>query len=298
MHPNFALRRLVDCVRPHEGEIQAVRDRFGAVQIGLARAFPRTRIVPIGSHSRGTAIAVRSHVDFLAVLPSEWATWGARRVSPLTIIHRMTEKLTEFAPAVRRDGRGVELYFNGVTCAVDVVPGFLVRAADDYPIYSMPGEDHEWIESGPEWHNARFSQANAGCGAKLRSISQLIKIWRFAGSPPLGISGLYVDMMLATSDIASGIKSYGQCLNDFFKELVQREIRGLSDPAGTSGVIVASPSSEARERLYEAAKAAAEHAQAALEAQAHGDNAEANHHWEAIFKRRISHTRQFQYSIG
>ncbi len=100
MHPNFALRRLVDCVRPHEGEIQAVR------------------------------VAVHSHFDFLVVLPAEWATWGARRVSPLTIIHRITEHLTEFAPAVRRDGRGIELYFKGVTCAVDVVPGFLVRAAD------------------------------------------------------------------------------------------------------------------------------------------------------------------------
>ena len=130
MHSNFALRRLVDCVRPHEGEIQAVRDQFGAVQRGLAGALPRSRIVPIGSHSRGTAIAVHSHFDFLVVLPAEWATWGARRVSPLTIIHRITEHLTEFAPAVRRDGRGIELYFKGVTCAVDVVPGFLVRASD------------------------------------------------------------------------------------------------------------------------------------------------------------------------
>jgi hypothetical protein len=296
MHPNFALRRLIDCVRPHEGEIHALRGRFGEVQRGLARAFPRTRIVPIGSHSRGTAIAVHSHVDFLAVLPSEWATWGARRVSPLMIIHRMTQNLTEFAPAVRRDGRGIELYFNGATCTVDVLPGFLVRAADQYPVYSVPGEDNQWIEWSPEWHNALFYQANAGCGAKLRSISQLIKIWRFAGSPPLGISGLYVDMMLATSDIASGIKSYGQCLSDFFQALVEQELRGLSDPVGASGVILASPSSEARERLYDAAKTAVAHAQAALDAQAHGDNAKANRYWEAIFKRRISRRRQIQYS--
>ena len=149
MHPNFALRRLVDCVRPHDGDIQAVRDRFGEVQIGLARAFPRSRIVPIGSHSRGTAIAVHSHIDFLAVLPSEWAIWGARRISLLKIIHRMTEHLGEFAPGVRRDGRGVELYFNGVTCAVDVMPGFLVRATDRYPVYSVPGEDNQWIEASP-----------------------------------------------------------------------------------------------------------------------------------------------------
>ncbi len=295
MHPNFALRQLVDRVRPKMDEIQAVCDRFGAVQSHLAIAFPRSRFVPVGSHSRGTAIAGHSHVDFLAVLPPEWATWGGRRVSPLTIIDRMTENLMHLQLAdVRRHGPGVELYFKGFTFTVDVVPGFVVRLSDGYPVYSLPSGDNRWIESRPEWHNALFAQANATCGAKLRSISQLIKIWRFAGSAPLGISGLYVDMMLATSDIASGIKSYGQCLNDFFKELVQREIRGLSDPAGPSGVIVASPSSDARERVYDAAKAAAEHAQAALEAQAHGDNADANRHWEAIFKRRIARRRQIQ----
>jgi hypothetical protein len=298
MHPNFALRRLVDCVRPHDGEIQAVRDRFGEVQIGLARAFPRSCIVPIGSHSRGTAIAVHSHIDFLAVLPAEWAIWGARRISPLKIIHRMTEHLSEFAPAVRRDGLGVELYFNGVTCAVDVVPGFLVGAADQYSVYSMPAGENHWRKASPEWHNALFSHANARSGAKLRAIAQLIKIWQFAGSPPFEVSGLYVDMLLATSDIAAGIKSYGQCLCDFFEQLVRRGIRGLPDPTCASGVIVASPSGDACERLYDAAKAAAERAQAALHAQAHGNNAEANRHWEAIFKRRISRRRPIHYSIS
>lgn len=289
MHPNLALRQLVDRVRPNMDEIQAMRDRFGTVQRHLARVFPRSRFVAVGSHSRGTAIAVHSHVDFLAVLPSEWATWGGRRVSPMTIIDRMTENLMHLraVPDVRRDGRGVELYFNGFTFALDVVPGFVVRSSDGYPVYSLPSRDNQWIEANPERHNALFAHADARCGAKLRAISQLVKIWQFARSPPIGISSLYVDMMLATSDIAFGIKSYGQCLDDFFKALVQREIRGLSDPAGTSGVIVATPSSDARERLYEAATAATENARAALDAQAQGAYAEANYQWEALFKRRI-----------
>jgi hypothetical protein len=208
------------------------------------------------------------------------------------ILHRMTENLTEFAPMVRRDGRGVQLYLNGVTCAVDVMPGFLVRTAD-----SVLGQEHGWIESSPQRHDALFFQANAGCGAKFPSISQFIKIWRFAGFPPLEISGLYVDVMLATSDMASGIKSYGQCLSDFFNALVEQKIRGLADPAG-GGAIIASRSSDALERVFDAAKAASAYAQAALEAQAHGDNAEANRRWEAIFKRGISRRRQLQSSTG
>ena len=99
-------------------------------------------------------------------------------------------------------------------------------------------------------------------------------------------------MMLATSDIASGVKSYGQCLSDFFKALVERELGGLTDPADVSGVIVASSSHAALERLYDAAKAAGAYAQAALNAQLRGDNAEANRHWEMIFRRRISRRHQ------
>jgi hypothetical protein len=34
-----------------------------------------------------------------------------------------------------------------------------------------------------------------GAAKKLRSISQLLKIWRFAGSPPYEISGLYLNML-------------------------------------------------------------------------------------------------------
>jgi len=293
MHPNFALRQLVDRVRPNVDEIQAIRDRFGTVQSHLAIVFPRSRFVPVGSHSRGTAIAVHSQVDFLAVLPSEWASWGGRRVSPVSIIDRMTENLLhlQLAPEVRRDGRGIELYIKGFTFAVDLMPGFAVRSSDGYPVYSLPGDDNQWIAASPERHNALFSYANARCGAKLRAISHLVKIWRIAGSPPFGISSLHVDMMLATSDIASGIKSYGQCRNDFFKELLQREIRDLSDPACTSSAIVATPSSDARQRLYEAARVATEHARAALDAHARGAYAEANCQWEAIFKRRISRRR-------
>jgi hypothetical protein len=94
-------------------------------------------------------------------------------------------------------------------------------------------------------------------------------------------------MMLATSGIASGVKSYGDCLNEFFDMLVRREVHGLSDPAGGSGVILANSSIEARERLCDSVKAAADQAQAALDAQTRGETASARRQWEAFFKRRL-----------
>ena len=295
MHPNFALHRLVDCVRPDLDEIQLARDRFAAIRKKLAQAFPRARFVPIGSHIRGTAIAVHSHVDFLAVLPSQWARWGGRRIAPLTIIDRITDNVgylqLGLAPRVRRDDRGVELHFRGATFPVDVIPGFILRLSDQYPVYSLPGEGSHWIESSPERQSALFSISNAACGAKLRPLSQLIKAWRFAHTPPLHLSSLYVDMLLTTSDFGLGIKSYGQCMSDFFSEFARREMHSVPDPAGVSGVILASRSNDDLERVHHAAKIAAEHAQAALAAQARGAFSDANSEWEAVFKRRLAPRR-------
>jgi len=74
-------------------------------------------------------------------------------------------------------------------------------------------------------------------------------------------------MLLATSPIVVEGKSYNQCLDDLFKELVRRKVRRLSDPAGLSRGIAASVSNRSVERLYNAAKVASAQARAALDAQ-------------------------------
>jgi hypothetical protein len=288
MNSNLALSRLADRVQPDEAGMLWVRDHLAALEIRVIKAFPRSRLVPIGSYSRGTAIAVHSNVDTLAVLPREWATWGARRVAPQMIIQRMAQDLGDphCTAGVRRDGRAVALSFAGVTHTLDVLPGVSLRRSNHYPVYSVPGTDCRWIDVSPQCHDALFSQANLRSGGKLRAISRLIKTWGVAVAPG-GISSLYIDMMLATSGIASGIKSYGDCLNEFFNMLVRREVHGLSDPAGGSGVILANSSIEARERLCDSVKAAAAQAQAALDAQTRGENASARRQWKALFKRRL-----------
>jgi hypothetical protein len=67
MRPNFALHRLVEGVRLNEGEVRALRVRFGARQSGLAQAFPRTRMVPMGSYSRGRTVALLARFLWCAI---------------------------------------------------------------------------------------------------------------------------------------------------------------------------------------------------------------------------------------
>jgi hypothetical protein len=75
MHPNFILRQLVDRVRPDENEMQTIAAHVPLLERSLATKFPGVRLIPIGSHRRGTAIAVRTNVDYVALLPPEWSTW-------------------------------------------------------------------------------------------------------------------------------------------------------------------------------------------------------------------------------
>lgn len=289
MNPNFALRRLGDRVQPDEAGMLWVRDHLSALERRVTKAFPRSRLVLIGSYSRGTAIPVHSNVDTLVVLPREWATWGARRVAPQMIIQRMAQDLGDqhCTAGIRRDGRAVALSFEGVIHTLNVLPAFSLRRSKHYPVYSVPGADLRWVDVSPQCHDALFSQANLRSGGKLRAISRLIKTWGVVVAPPGGISSLYIDMMLATSGIASGVKSYGDCLYEFFNVLARREGHGLSDPAGGSGVILASSSIGARERLCDSVKAAADQALTALDAQTRGEDASARRQWKALFKRRL-----------
>lgn len=289
MNPNFALRRLADRVQPDEAEMMWVRDHLAALERRAIEAFPRSSVVPIGSYTRGTAVAVHSNVDTLLVLPREWATWGARRVAPRMILQRMAQDLgdQDRTADIRRDGRAIALSFGGVTHTLNVLPGFTTRRSKHYPVYSVPGPDFRWVDVSPQYHTALFSQANLRSDGKLRAISRLIKTWGVVVAPPGGISSLYIDMVLATSGIASGVNSYGDCLNKFFNTLVRREAHGLSDPAAGSGVILASSSIRARERLCDSVKAAADQAQSALDAQTRGENAYAQRQWKALFKRTL-----------
>jgi len=184
-------------------------------------------VVRIGSHSRGTAIRTYSDVDLLAVLRRKEARWGHRDVSPDRFVRRISGDLRDryTATSIRRDGQAVVLQFSGGEHAVDLVPGIFERIDSSRAVYRIPGDANEWIETSPDRHKRLFQIASAKSGGKLRLVSQLIKGWRYGREPPFDLSSFYTDMLLASSGIASGVKSYGECLYEFFAELARREGR-------------------------------------------------------------------------
>ena len=112
-------------------------------------------------------------------------------------------------------------------------------------------------------------------------------MWKYGREAPIPISSFYADMVLATTDVATGVKSYGQCLRDFFAQLVERHGRGLRDPGGVAGIISASPSQGQRDRLFAAARFALQHADSALHAGSLGRDHEASRQWGIVFNRNL-----------
>ncbi len=289
MHPGIALRRFALMLEPHESEMEAARGHFHTIRSRLNQALGLRRIIPIGSHARGTAIRTYSDIDFLAVLPRQESRWGDSVVTPESFLSKVARELRGryTVTSIRCDGQAVVLAFQGGAHAVDLVPGIFLEMHESRPLYAIPGTADKWIRTSPETHDRIFKNANFRTGGKLGKLSKLVKAWRYGRTPAIALSSFYVDLLLATTDIATGVKSYSACLTDFFREILRREARGLRDPAAIGGVIQPVGSENARHRLQDAASYALDHAEAALTAERRRKYSEAVRQWEIVFNQAV-----------
>lgn len=289
MHKNDRFRALAADIQQSPTEVGAAERHFRAIATRLEQSFDASRFVRIGSHARGTAIRDFSDVDILAVLPRNAARRGSRLVKPKTFLSHVAQDLQDryTSTGVRKDGQSVVLHFSGGTQRVDVVPGIFLQMNERRPMYLIPGNLDEWIPTSPESHDIVFRKANVRSGGKLGNLARLIKAWKFARETKIPIASFYTDMLLSHTDLAAGVKSYGQCLYDFFNVLVKREIRGLRDPAGVAGIVTASAHQGHIDRLLNAAQFAREHAYSALRAEDAGRLIEASRQWSLVFNRVV-----------
>jgi hypothetical protein len=286
---NDALRMLAEKVEPTKAEIAAAERHFQTIRTRLEFAFDAKRFIRIGSHARNTAIKSHSDIDFLAVLPRKAAQWGSNLIAPQTFLVKVANDLKDryTTTSVRRDGQAIVLNFAGGDQAVDVVPGIFEGMHDSRPMYLIPGGGDDWISTSPESHDLIFDEANRRSGGKLAGVGRLIKAWKYGRERPIPISSFFVDMLLASSDIAAGVKSYSQCLYSFFRLLAQRKGRGLQDPAQIGGIVAAAGTAATLEQLNSAVLTAYQRADAAMRAEVRSYYSEANRQWSYIFNRGI-----------
>jgi len=286
-HPQFNMLALTRSIQPLPSQLEAAKMHRTSVRARLEKSFALHSMRPIGSHPRGTAIRTHSDLDLMVVMKKEEALWGGELVSSDTFIRRVLRDLRERFPDsdIRKDGLAATLAFGSTKQSLDVVPavfhGFNKHAAR--PVFLIPDGQGGWIETSPAVHDSYFVKAFEASGGKLQKVSQLIKWWKHSRAPSLPIRSFYVDMVLSHHGICSGVKSYGECLFEFFKLLAQSRCAALPDPCGISRRIAAANTTNQQEQLVAAAEYAGRHAASALAAQKSGNTAEANRQWSCVF---------------
>ena len=103
------------------------------------------------------------------------------------------------------------------------------------PVFLIPDGAGAWLETSPHTHDRYFLQAQTASGNKLRKVSQLVKWWKHGRAAPMPIRSFYADMVLSATGVCVGVKTYGQCLYEFFRTLADSKCSPVREPCGISG---------------------------------------------------------------
>lgn len=286
-NPKMNFGRLLGKIKPTEGELAKARSFTTSCKTRLAKSFNLKKFQRIGSHARQTAIKLRSDLDYLAVLARNEAKWGDRIVNSNTFINKVSQDLNSryVQTVVRKDQQAVVINFGSGQNSMDVVPAFFKGFQDKKPVYFIPDGNGGWLETSPEAHNAYIRKENLRSGEKLKKVGQLIRYWKYTRSTPIPLSSFYVDLLLASSGICTGVKSYPYIMYEFFKLMSERECRGLRDPLGIAGVVYAVQTTNQAKTLVSSVENSLDHARRAIIAENNKDFIEANRQWNIVFNQ-------------
>jgi hypothetical protein len=285
--PQLNMVALANRIQPLESELLAAKLHRSSIRGRMEKSFALHSLRDIGSHCRGTAVRQFSDLDLMVVMRKEEALWGGALVSSDTIIRRVLEQLRGrfTASDIRRDGLAAAISFGSTKQSLDVVPAVFSRFDRNglRPVFLIPDGSGGWLETSPQVHDRYFARAQEASGNKLRKVSQLIKWWKHARATPVPIGSFYSDMVLSAKSICVGVKTYGQCLYEFFDVLADSRCGALVDPCSISGRISPTNTQSQRQQLQTSVEYARAHAHAALVAQARKDTQEENRQWSIVF---------------
>ena len=143
------------------------------------------------------------------------------------------------------------------------------------------------MKTSPELHNAYIKQEDAASGGKIRGTARLLKFWRECRNPRVPLSSFHIEMVLASTGICKGIKSYADCVTEVLQNLAARDCRAMQDPYGISGYIPAVESESQRESALVSVRYSRDHAKDALQADRWNDLNEARRQWDIVFNTKF-----------
>ncbi len=278
---NDSFKLLLSRIEPTQAQIDAAEQHLATIKTRLSSAFTLKSFLKTGSFSRGTFNKDSSDLDVFAVLSRDDMRWGRGYITSDTALGRIKEELEgRFRNTnVYRDVHAIVVEFTD--CQVDVVPAFFKGVTEqNWPLYSIPNGSGGWMEASPALHNAYIAQEDKPAAGKIRGTARLLKYWR-DGRP---ISSFHIELLLASTGICKGVKSYANCVTETLQLLARQECRGVKDPMGVSGYVPAVKSESQRENVLQSVRYSRDKALDALAADARGDINEARRLWDLVFR--------------
>jgi predicted nucleotidyltransferase len=251
----------------------------------LRTSFATNRILLIGSAARSSAIPQTSDMDLMVVLRVQEARWGDKLMSSSTVLKSVSDQLQSRyrMTAIGKDGQAIVIDFGDGERPVEVVPAVFRGFRNNGPLYLVPNGQGDWMATSPELHNRYIARADAQSGGKLKNVAKMIKYWRTCRVSEIPLSSFHVELLMAGTGICSGVKTYGHCLFELFRQLSSREIKALQDPLGISGLISAVRTNVQRERTLAVVNDSLAHAAKALLPEEAYKPDEAIHQWNSVF---------------
>jgi len=281
MSINESFKLLLFCIEPTTEQLAAAEGHLATIKTRLASAFTVKSFLKTGSFSRRTFNKDSSDVDMFTVLSRDDMRWGRGYITSDTALDRIKQELEGrfWNTNVYRDVHAIVVGFTD--CEVDVVPSFFKGVTkQNWPLYSIPNGSGGWMEASPTLHNAYIAQKDKPAAGKIRGTARLLKYWR-DGRP---ISSFHIELLLASTGICKGVKSYADCVAETFQLLARQECRGVKDPMRVSGYVPAVKSENQRETVLQSVRYSRDKALDALKADAQGDINEARRLWDIVFR--------------
>ena len=277
--------KLIPRIQPTPAEIALAQQHISTIRIRLNSTFKLSKVLVGGSFSRGTLIRGVSDIDLFAVIARSEATWGNRYARSDTILDHFKVELSHRLPNTRvgRDVHAVVVPFSQGP-SVDVVPAIFDQMINSRPQYLIPDGNGDWMPTSPESHNLYIQKANERSGGKLKRLAQILKFWRQCSSTRLAMSSFHIEMLLASTGICIGVKSYAAFMTNALRAIAERECRALQDPVGIAGLIPLVKTENQLDEAIGSVKYARNHANEACVADYAGDSAEAWRQWDIVFQ--------------
>lgn len=289
--PAERLRRFVRAIEPTPREVATASDRAGRIGRRLQRDMDVRKILPVGSHWKGTAVRRYSDYDLFVVLSRDEARKWSPSMRSSTLIGRVRNSIHASYPntSLRIDQQAVRVSFEQGAHSVDVVPAIFERfdAGHGAPVYLIPDGADGWLSTSPDLHRWLVDDAHQRSGRKLKSLVRMLKWWSASRHGTYRISSLYLEWFVIWCAIPPGY-TYQESLATVFHRMVSDRLTSLADPFGISTTPVHGVSTATQRGIVlDIASQSARRATEALAAEDRGRFVSANDRWSLVFNRKF-----------